>query len=165
MQTNFSVVAYTRSELHIAMLSLFVDIRCRLPNAVMGHITRDVVKRSFRKRIGARAIQTFLESHAHARVRERRLAEPGRRLVPENVVDQLFLWEQEENRATFEKGALLRIADARAFDSALGFARAHGYCLWHSRENRSLVVAEHAEEVVSRRLRRQRERMAARGAS
>ena len=64
VQTNFSVVAYTRSELHIAMLSLFVDIRCRLPNAVMGHITRDVVKRSFRKRIGARAIQTFLECHA-----------------------------------------------------------------------------------------------------
>ena len=124
----------------------------------MGSITRDVVKRSFRKSIGARAIQTFLECHAHPQarrrratrarrrvwggwgdvrgvgaralslsdllerrarptpprnracarpktpqVRQRRLAEPSRRLVPENVIDQLFLWEQEENRATFEK--------------------------------------------------------------
>jgi transcription initiation factor TFIIH subunit 4 len=40
------VVAYTASSLHVEMLRIFCDVRCRLPNVVVGFITRASVRRA-----------------------------------------------------------------------------------------------------------------------
>lgn len=40
------VVAYTTSALHVEMLRIFCDVRCRLPNVVVGFITRASVRRA-----------------------------------------------------------------------------------------------------------------------
>lgn len=40
------VVAYTTSSLHVEMLRIFCDVRCRLPNVVVGFITRASVRRA-----------------------------------------------------------------------------------------------------------------------
>jgi hypothetical protein len=38
VETNMQVVAYVSSELHLAMLKLFVDISIRMPNMAMGKV-------------------------------------------------------------------------------------------------------------------------------
>jgi transcription initiation factor TFIIH subunit 4 len=40
LENNFRVYAYTQSLLHIRVLALFVRLECRLPNLVVGTITR-----------------------------------------------------------------------------------------------------------------------------
>lgn len=47
VQTNCSVTAYVSSELHIAMLGVFVDVNLKLPNMVMGRLTRDKIKDAY----------------------------------------------------------------------------------------------------------------------
>lgn len=39
-------MAYTTSSLHLEMLRIFCDVRCRLPNVVVGFITRASVRRA-----------------------------------------------------------------------------------------------------------------------
>ena len=55
VQTNFQLCAYTTSELHVSMLSLFCDETQfrRLPNIVFFKITRDSIKSAFRLGIGS----------------------------------------------------------------------------------------------------------------
>lgn len=40
VETNLQVIAYVTSDLHLAMLKLFVDLSVRMPNMAMGKITR-----------------------------------------------------------------------------------------------------------------------------
>ena len=60
VQTNFQVTAYLDNALHLAMLSLFVDIRVRLPNSVIGTISRASIKEAYRTGITAAQIINFL---------------------------------------------------------------------------------------------------------
>ena len=85
VQTNFQLVAYVTSTLHIAMLSLFTDIHTRLPNMALGMVTRASVKEAYRMGIRAAQIIGFLKSHAHPRVADR-----AEGVVPENVTDQML---------------------------------------------------------------------------
>lgn len=57
--------AYTDSELYRAILRLFMREDYAFPNLVVGQLTRDSLKDAFKKKITARQIMTFLESHAH----------------------------------------------------------------------------------------------------
>ncbi|GMI37484.1 hypothetical protein TeGR_g5840, partial [Tetraparma gracilis] len=93
-QTNFSVVAYTSSRLHVAMLGLFCDAESmvRMPNMLVCMMSRDSVKHAIEVYgISAKQITTFLKQHAHPSV----LADPTEPVVPRNVEDQIFLWEKE----------------------------------------------------------------------
>ena len=62
VQTNFQLCAYTTSELHVSMLSLFCDENSfrRLPNIVMFQITRDSVKSAFRLGIDAGQVRSLI---------------------------------------------------------------------------------------------------------
>ena len=103
MQTNFSIVAYTTTALHVKMLSLFVDTGSFvfLPNMVMGGITRESVKGALAKGIKAKQIVDFLKINAHPCLRGEDL------LVPENV----------EVRAG--RGVKRRACSSNDFDEAL----------------------------------------------
>lgn len=100
VQTNFQLCAYTTSELHVSMLGLFCDVGTirRLPNVVFMHISRDAVKSAFNLGITAKQILTFLEKHAHPKLRV-----PGQSPIPGNVVDQIWLWDREMSRVKFQK--------------------------------------------------------------
>ena len=103
VQTNFQVCAYTTSELHLRMLSLFCDVKSirRLPNIIFLRITRDAVKGAFNLGIQARQILRFLEKNAHPKLRTRDPNAPagqGLSPVPANVVDQIWLWDRERAR-------------------------------------------------------------------
>jgi hypothetical protein len=82
VETNSQVVAYVSSDLHLAMLRLFVDITVRMPNMAMGRVTRERAKAAYRIGIRAEQIIDFLASHAHPIVSNRT---DGLPVIPENV--------------------------------------------------------------------------------
>ena len=53
------------NELEIAILNLFVDIRIRYRNLVVGKLDRKNVKAAMEKGISAYQIISYLASHAH----------------------------------------------------------------------------------------------------
>ena len=77
------VIAYTRSKLHFAMLSLFLELRALLPNAIVGAITRESMRKALATGIKGRQVLDFLKWHAHPVVRRRTP------VVPENIADQV----------------------------------------------------------------------------
>jgi transcription initiation factor TFIIH subunit 4 len=100
VQTNFQVVAYTRSKLHISTIGLFCDVQSyrRLPNVIFFHLSRDSVRGAFRLGITADQILRFLHVHAHPMLRLE-----GRALVPSNVRDQILLWDRERRRVVMDE--------------------------------------------------------------
>ncbi|EKU21420.1 transcription initiation factor TFIIH subunit 4, partial [Nannochloropsis gaditana CCMP526] len=105
VETNYQLVAYTSSSLHVEMLRIFTDVRCRLPNVVIGFITRASVRRAMASGITAATILSFLKTHTHVAVR----AGKGR-LLPENVEAQIELWHQERSRVKFEEVMMIDLS-------------------------------------------------------
>ena len=143
VETNFQVVAYLTSDLHLHMLRLFVENHgmVRLPNMVVGHLTRGSVKGALRLGISAAQIVSFLEVHAHPLVAHK---VP---IVPENVTDQLFLWEAENDRIRSNEGIFVNLSEIASgeyldvlFAQMVEYAHEIGVCLWSSEEKKSLVV-------------------------
>jgi len=180
VETNNQVVGYTSSDLDIAMLGLFVDIRLRLPNMVFGKITREKVKAAYRAGIKSSQIVNFLTTHAHPVVLERVLssqqsknkrtvnndsnsnnnAEGSRSnnpqssssfmtdfeytIVPNNVTDQLLLWEAESFRVQTQEAVVFPLAEVSGFTTA-HYKRTVAYlvrlrCLLWEREAARLVA-------------------------
>ncbi|KAJ8550467.1 hypothetical protein ON010_g10603 [Phytophthora cinnamomi] len=100
VETNFKIYAYTTSTLHVAMLSVFVDIVARLPNLAIGFITRESLRSALIHGISAQQIYDFLMKHAHPKMRH------NTPVIPENIADQIYLWERERNRVQFMEGIL-----------------------------------------------------------
>jgi transcription initiation factor TFIIH subunit 4 len=69
VESNFKVYAYTDSKLYQAILRLFMREDYRFPNLVVGVLTRESLNDAFKKKITAKQIMNFLESHAHQQSR------------------------------------------------------------------------------------------------
>ncbi|CAM9500545.1 unnamed protein product [Ectocarpus sp. 6 AP-2014] len=128
VETNFQVIAYTRSKLHFAMLSLFLELRALLPNAIVGAITRESMRKALSTGIKGRQVLDFLKWHAHPVVRRRTP------VVPENIADQVLLWERERDRMEHRDGVLVDVSYASrdAFRGMTEFANAKQGLLWSS---------------------------------
>ena len=80
VETTFKVYAYTTSDLDVALLRLFVSLEVRLPNLIIGKITKRSIRNALSIGISAEALITFLEQNAHPEARK-----AGANSVPENV--------------------------------------------------------------------------------
>jgi hypothetical protein len=100
VEKNFKVYAYTDLNLHMGLLDLFCRVEARLPNLVICRLTHHSVLKAVEKGISASLIKDFLSRNIHPAMRARRLG------VPDNVVDQLYLWEQERGRVRMRRGVL-----------------------------------------------------------
>lgn len=156
VQTNFQVCAYTTSELHLRMLSLFCDVPTirRLPNIIFLRITRDSVKGAFNLGIQARQILRFLEKNAHPQLRVRNANAPagqGLSPVPANVVDQIWLWDRERSRVRMTEVYEHKCEGPYAkqeFQAVLEFAKDHEAHVWSSEVTHEIYVDfQHAERV------------------
>eukprot|EP00603_Paraphysomonas_imperforata_P000804 CAMPEP_0114441746 /NCGR_PEP_ID=MMETSP0103-20121206/16547_1 /TAXON_ID=37642 ORGANISM="Paraphysomonas imperforata, Strain PA2" /NCGR_SAMPLE_ID=MMETSP0103 /ASSEMBLY_ACC=CAM_ASM_000201 /LENGTH=521 /DNA_ID=CAMNT_0001612897 /DNA_START=50 /DNA_END=1615 /DNA_ORIENTATION=- len=143
VETNFQVVAYVNSDLHLAMLSLFVDTRTmiRLPNMVMGNITRDSAKAAFRLGISAKQIIGFLVTHAHP------LSMQSSPIIPENVSDQLKLWQAEKKRFVCQPALVVDLHDVAQgpylvtlYDKLVAYARDLQVLVWANARLREFGV-------------------------
>lgn len=152
VEKNYRVYAYTNVDLHLALIALFAKVELRLPNLIVATLTRRSVITAMEKGITAEAIFHFLGVRAHPAVTSRGPA------VPENVVDQLFLWERERHRVVFRPGMLVH-----GFDSQEAFATAEAHArdelrslLWSDASTRELCVADGGFEAFRRFLAAQR---------
>ena len=129
VETNHQVVAYLTSELHLALLKLFVDFHVALPNMAIGRLTRAKAKEAFRIGIKAEQIVQFLCVHAHP------LTASQQPVIPLNVVDQLVLWENESERlrgqdAVFVDFSLTATFSKDKYRAVIEAARGMGALLW-----------------------------------
>lgn len=69
LETNFKLYAYTNSPLEIAILNLFVHLKVRFANLVIGIITRESIRGALENGITADQIIKFLDAHAHPQMR------------------------------------------------------------------------------------------------
>lgn len=144
-QTNFQLCAYTTSELHVSMLGLFCDVQTirRLPNIVFMTITRDSVKAAFGLGIQARQILRFLEKHAHPKLRQGTTS-----TIPANVVDQIYLWDEERRRLIWDKVYVHHCMLAGEFEAVRKFALGLEAHVWSSMSRNQLFLRHvHAERI------------------
>ncbi|XP_043688605.1 general transcription and DNA repair factor IIH subunit TFB2 isoform X2 [Telopea speciosissima] len=92
VETNFRMYAYSSSKLHCEILRLFSRVEYQLPNLIVAAITKESLYSAFQNGITSEQIISFLQQNAHPRVAERTPT------VPENVTDQIRLWETDLNR-------------------------------------------------------------------
>ncbi|EPR60186.1 general transcription factor IIH polypeptide 4 GTF2H4 [Toxoplasma gondii GT1] len=112
VQSNFKVYVYTASALQLSVLSHLCELQARMPNLIVGILTRASVLAAYKSGITADQIIRFLEAHAHPVVLERKLR-TNAPLLPENVTIQLRMWEAERMRLSLYPAVLLKKWDAQ----------------------------------------------------
>ncbi|KAF3451495.1 hypothetical protein FNV43_RR07590 [Rhamnella rubrinervis] len=138
VETNFRMYAYSTSRLHCEILRLFSRIEYQLPNLIVGAITKESLYTAFENGITADQIISFIQQNAHPRVAERIPS------VPENVTDQIRLWESDLNRIeTTPAHHYDEFPSREVFEGACDFAREWNGLLWEdSKKMRPVVKAE-----------------------
>lgn len=125
VETTFKVYAYTSSSLQASLIGMFCRLECRLPNAIVGRITKKSVRRALKNGVRAREIVHYLEHCAHPQMRRR--AGAGGRALPDNVAEQIELWEHERHRFTLSPGWLFtNFASDAEWAEARDWAAAEG---------------------------------------
>lgn len=137
VETNYHMYAYSPSPLSIAILSLFVSLKDRLPNMLRARLTQTSIRSAFRRGITADQLLTFLHTNS---------LHP----LPPTLVDQIKLWEADLRRVRDRQGFLYsQFLQASDFDVAVQSAGAANV-LYSNRSNRLLVVSEGGHEVISK---------------
>uniref|UniRef100_A0A803LPW3 RNA polymerase II transcription factor B subunit 2 n=1 Tax=Chenopodium quinoa TaxID=63459 RepID=A0A803LPW3_CHEQI len=96
-------------------------------------------------------IVSFLQQNAHPRIAEKVPT------VPENVTDQIRLWESDLNRVEMTPAQLYdEFPSKDLFESACDFAREHGALLWDDSKKMQLVVKAELHTEMREYLRRQK---------
>jgi len=131
LETNYRIYAYTDNPLQTAVLNLFVSLKYRFPNLVVGSITRDSVKKALNNGISADQIISYLVSHAHPQMRK------NNPLLPVTVQDQIRLWELERNRLKSAEGYLYTSFTSQAdYELVLNYAKELDVVLWENKAKR-----------------------------
>eukprot|EP01119_Soliformovum_irregulare_P021085 TRINITY_DN6957_c0_g1_i1.p1 TRINITY_DN6957_c0_g1~~TRINITY_DN6957_c0_g1_i1.p1 ORF type:complete len:441 (+),score=73.77 TRINITY_DN6957_c0_g1_i1:121-1443(+) len=145
LESNYRVYAYTTSELQIQILRLFVGMRYRLPNMVMGVIARDNIREALINGIRADQIISYLRQNLHPQMLNNKPP------MPETVTDQIRLWEQERNRVSYSQGVLYdSFPNADAFNRIVQYAKDTGCFIWANFEIQKLMVTDSGHEQVLR---------------
>jgi transcription initiation factor TFIIH subunit 4 len=143
LETNSRLYAYTDSPLQISVLNLFVVLKARFANMVVGMITRDSIRSALNHGITADQIITYLRTHAHPEMKK------NMPILPLTVVDQIRLWEMERNRLKDEKGYLYHeFARAEDFQEVLNYAKHYNVVIWCNVKKRMLIVDKNGHDIV-----------------
>ncbi|XP_068639811.1 general transcription and DNA repair factor IIH subunit TFB2 isoform X2 [Aristolochia californica] len=151
IETNFRMYAYSSSKLHCEILRLFARVEYQLPNLLVGAITKESLYNAFENGITSDQIISFLQLNAHPRVAERVPA------VPENVTDQIRLWESDRNRVEMILSHFYDdFPSKEVFEAACDYAREIGGFLWEDSKKMHLIVRGEAHQDMRDFLRRQK---------
>ncbi|CAM8898814.1 unnamed protein product [Rhodiola kirilowii] len=151
VETNFRVYTYSTSKLHCEILRLFSRIEYQLPNLIVAAITKESLYNAFENGISSDQIIAFLQQNAHPRVADR---VPS---VPENVSDQIRLWESDMNRVEMTHSVLYDEFPSRElFESSCDFAREWNGLLYEDAKAMRLVVKAEIHEQMKKSVLRQR---------
>ncbi|EIM21527.1 transcription factor Tfb2 [Wallemia mellicola] len=149
LETNYRLYAYTSNPLQISILNLFVTLKARYPNLVIGVITRDSIRSALSNGITAEQIIGYLTSHAHTQMHR------NNPLLPVTVSDQIRLWELEKNRLKADDGVLY--AEFRSqpdYEILLNYAKSYDCVLWSNDIKRMFFVTLEGHQIVREFVRR-----------
>ncbi|CZR61200.1 related to transcription/repair factor TFIIH subunit [Phialocephala subalpina] len=145
IETNYRLYAYTSSPLQIAVLALFTRLGTRYPNMVSGRITRDSVARAISHGITSDQIISYLGTHAHPQLVKVASAS-GNPVLPPTVVDQIRLWQIENERMKATPGFLFRDFDnLKEYEACVRYADEIGVLTWKSDAKRMFFVTRHEQ--------------------
>lgn len=146
LETNFRLYAYTSSPLQISVLALFCDLRHRFAGMVTGRLTRTSTRRAIAHGITADQIISYLATHAHEQM-HRAAANAAKPVLPPTVVDQIRLWQLENERMKTYKGFLFKDFDTPVeYDRVARYAEEIGVLVWRS-DARQLFFASRHEQL------------------
>ncbi|KNA21550.1 hypothetical protein SOVF_042080 isoform A [Spinacia oleracea] len=152
VETNFKMYAYSTSKLHCEIMRLFARIEYELPNLIVGAINKESLYNAFDNGITSDQIVSFLQQNAHPRVAEKVPT------VPENVTDQIRLWESDLNRVEMAPAQFYdEFPSKDLFEAVCDFAREYGALLWDDSKKMQLVVKGELHNEMREFLRRQKQ--------
>ena len=145
IETNYRVYAYTDSPLQIAVLSLFTKLSTRYPNMVAGRLTRQSVYNAITHGITSEQIINYLTTHAHPQLVKKAALQAGP-VLPPTVVDQINLWQIENNRMEATPGFLFRDFESqKEYEGCVKYADEIGVLVWKSDAKRMFFVTRHEQ--------------------
>ncbi|OIW24620.1 RNA polymerase II transcription factor B subunit 2-like protein [Coniochaeta ligniaria NRRL 30616] len=145
IETNYRIYAYTNSPLQIAVLALFTQLTMRFAGMVTGRLTRDSIRGAIDHGITADQIIAYLAAHAHEQM-ARAAAAANKPVLPPTVVDQIRLWQLENERMATTGGFLFKDFESDAEYQALsGYADEIGVLVWKSDLKRMFFASKHEQ--------------------
>ena len=145
IETNYRIYAYTSSPLQIAVLALFTQLNMRFSAMVAGRLTRESIRRAIGYGITADQIISYLAAHAHEQM-VRAAAQHARPVLPPTVVDQIRLWQLENERMKATGGFLFKDFDSLQEYTALsGYADEIGVLVWKSDRKQMFFASKHEQ--------------------
>jgi len=145
IETNYRLYAYTSSPLQIAVLALFSTLTMRFPGMVTGRLTRDSIRRAISYGITADQIISYLASHAHEQMARTAVA-AGRPVLPPTVVDQIRLWQLENERMRTTPGFLFKDFDSvEEYVALSSYAEEIGVLEWKSDKKGMFFVSKYEQ--------------------
>ena len=145
VETNYRVYAYTNSHLQISLLALFSELMYRFPNMVVGILSRESVREAFKMGITAQQIVNFLRSNAHPQIATRKP------VIPEVVIDQIFIWYAERNRLKFSEGVFYgQFNSDDDYLSLRNYAKDIDSLIWSNDTRRLMVVKKTAHDAIKK---------------
>ncbi len=152
VETDFKIYAYTTNELEIKILEFLFEIEYIFPGFIVGHITRNSIRRVLKRDVSAKFILEYLSMHAHPKVDvECELDEGTKYKIPENVAHQILIWEEEKNAiGAFSVLCIYEFAEG-GYDYYLQEIKKMGIkILWESKEKSIIIVPKNCEEQIKR---------------
>ncbi|KAI4846026.1 TFIIH and nucleotide excision repair factor 3 complexes subunit [Aureobasidium sp. EXF-8845] len=127
VETNYRIYAYTSSPLNISILSLFANLKTRFPNMLTATLTKSSIQQAIAAGITADQIITYLTTHAHPILRK------STPILPPTVVDQIRLWQLENERMKATPGYLIRdVGTQEEYLKAVQHADTIGVLTWQN---------------------------------
>jgi len=145
VETNYRLYAYTSSPLQIAVLSLFAALNMRFAGMVTGRLTRDSIRRAIGYGITAEQIIQYLNVHAHEEMVRAATAE-GKKVLPPTVVDQIRLWQLENERMRTTPGFLFKDFDSvEEYVALSSYAEEVGVLVWKNDSKGVFFVSKYEQ--------------------
>jgi transcription initiation factor TFIIH subunit 4 len=145
IETNYRLYAYTQSALQIAVLALFAKLNMRFPDMVAGRLSRASIRQAINFGITADQIISYLAAHAHEQM-HRTAALTNKPVLPPTVVDQIRLWQLENERMKTTSGFLFRdFTDDKDYLDTARFSEEIGVLVWRNDRARMFFANKHEQ--------------------
>ncbi|KAK1755514.1 RNA polymerase II transcription factor B subunit 2 [Echria macrotheca] len=146
VETNHRIYAYTSSPLQIAVLALFTELGSRFPNLVTGRLSRDSISAAISYGITAEQIISYLETHAHPQMALWAKTADQKSLLPPTVMDQIKLWQLENERMAHIVGFLFKDFDSpEEYADLCRYASEIGVLEWKSDKRGMFFASKHEQ--------------------
>ncbi|KIW08452.1 uncharacterized protein PV09_01355 [Verruconis gallopava] len=137
LETNHRLYAYTSSQLQIQILGLFCKLHSRFPNLVSGQLTKHSINRAIQQGITSDQIIAYLTTHAHPQMLR------NNPILPPTVVDQIRLWQLEEDRMKTTIGFMLQdFSNFAEYKDVVDYAEQLGVVMWRKDQLMKFFVSD-----------------------